>query len=54
MNIHIVTNTNDEIINMPSLPMFLNKEVSHYCVDVGCVEKHTIGNEELAEKDSVD
>lgn len=45
MNRHIVTNTNEESLNMPSLPTnSSNNEVVHYYVDVGGVEEHNVGN----------
>ena len=34
-NINIVTNTNDESLNIPSLPTTLNNKVVHYYVDFG-------------------
>lgn len=47
-----VTNTNEESLNMPSMPTFLNNEVFHYYVDVGGVEEHIVSNEEQVEEDS--
>ncbi len=46
MNRHIVTPTNDESLNMPSLPAILHNEVVHYYVDVRGVEENNVGNKE--------
>ena len=47
MNKDIITDTNDEILNMPSLKETLCNKVVHYPVDVEDVEAKTVDNEEL-------
>ena len=51
MNKHIVTNTNEESMNMPSYPTLLNKEVIHYYVDAKGLEEGDVGSEEPFEGD---
>ena len=47
MNKHIVTTTNEEIMDMPSQPTLLVNEVFHYFVDVGGLEEGDVGIENL-------
>jgi len=54
MNRHIITNTNEESLSMPSLLANLNNEVVHYYVDVIGVEEHNVGNEELNQEDNAE
>ena len=49
MNRQIVTSTNEENINMPSLPTYLNNEFVKYYVDVGGVYEYIVGNKEPSE-----
>ena len=46
MNKHIVTNTNEEIMNTSSQSALLINEVFHYFVDDGGLEEGYIGIEE--------
>lgn len=52
MNKHIITNTNEESLNMPSQLVVLNNEAVHFYVDGGSLEEHTIDNEEPVEEDN--
>ena len=54
LNQNIVTDTNDQSLNMPSQPSSLSNEVIHYYVDIGGVEEQNACNEEEVERDSVD
>ena len=47
MNKHIVTTTNEEIMDMPSQPTLLVNEVFHYFVAVGGLEEGDVGIENL-------
>ena len=52
MNKHIVTYTNEEILDVPLLPAYMNEEFVHYYVDLGVVEEVMVGNEVLAGQDA--
>ena len=54
MNKHIVTTTNEEIMDMPSQPTLLVSEVFHYFVDVGGLEEGDVGIENLDATDNAD
>ena len=52
MNGNTVTDMNDEILNMPSMPATFVNKVVHYYVDVRGVEEYIVDNE--LPKDDVD
>ena len=52
MNKHIVTTTNEEIMDMPSQPALMVNEFFHYFVDVGGLEEGDVGIENLDATDN--
>ena len=52
MNKHIVTNTIEEIMDMPSQPALMVNEVFHYFVDVGGLEEGDVGIENIDATDN--
>ena len=54
MNKHIVTNTNEESMNMPSQPALLDNEVVCYYVDAKGLAEGDVGSEEPLEVDNAD
>ena len=54
LNQNIVTDTNDQSLNMPSHPTSLTHEAIHYFVDAEGVEDQNVGNIEEVEGDGAD
>lgn len=54
LNQNIVTDTNDQSLNMPSQPTSLTHEDIHYFVEPEGVDDQNVGNVEEVEEDSAD